>query len=791
MRHVSFALRALRRSKAYTLVTIATLSIAIGANTAMFGVLYAVLLRALPYPEPSRLLEIGRASGTGVESVSYPVYQRGREGTRSFTALGVYFQNTGVSRVTLTSTEEPEAAKAAFVSASFFEVMGVPPRLGRVFTPTEEQLREPVAVLSDALWRRRFGGSDAIDGAGVQINGLTYRVVGVMPSSFAWPSRDSVVWIPITHNREWTRRAGPVPLFRVVGRLAPGVTRGAAEAELRSTYTGEQGIAGAVPVRPPLAGHHERTLYLLTAAVGFVLLIACANIANLTLARGSKRASELAMRVALGASRVRVAAEMFVESLLLAAAGAAGGVLFASVAIDILVRFRPANIERMHEAALSANVLIFSAVVTFAAAVLFGLLPAWQMSGRDPIDSIRGLTRGASNGAPGVRLRRLLVVSEVALTAMLLAGAGLMIRSLAAAQRVDLGFDVSRALTFRVLFPDRMPSERRAEYFGNLFDRLAAVPQVTAAGAVGDLFELSAPSTLGFRAVEGRAPEPRDAWTPLTWTTVGGHYFEAMGAQLLRGRWFNEADGPGSPLAAIIDESAARRYWPGDDPVGRRFKGQDPRGRNDEWITVIAVVKNMRRQGVDREPTAHVYEWYRQSSNVPRDVVVRAAAPVASEIRAVARSLDPAVILSGVKTVESEIDDQLSTRRFQTAVLSAFAGIAFMLAAVGIFGIVSYSVTMRTREFGIRSALGESGTALCGRVLREAVVTALAGIVPGVCGATLLSGVLRSFVFGVSAVDPVSLGAACLLLASIAVAAASAPAMRASRIDPAAILRDD
>lgn len=244
------------------------------------------------------------------------------------------------------------------------------------------------------------------------------------------------------------------------------------------------------------------------------------------------------------------------------------------------------------------------------------------------------------------------------------------------------------------------------------------------------------------------------------------------------------------PLVAVIDESTARRYWPGEDPVGRRFKGQDARRTNDEWLTVIGVVKNMRRQGVDREPTAHVYEWYRQGLNVPRDVVVRTAAPLGNDIRAIARSLDPTVILSGVKTVESEIDDQLSARRFQAALLSAFAMIAFVLAAVGVYGVVSYSVTLRTKEFGIRTALGEPQEVLCGRVLREALMTGLAGIVPGLCGAWLVSGLVRSLVFGVSALDPVSLGGACLLLASTTVAAACVPAIRASRVDPAAALRE-
>lgn len=758
----------------------------------MFGVLYAVLLRSLPYPEPSKLVEIGRASSRGVESVTYPDYQRWRDGTRSFSSLGAYFQNTGISRITFKIGDEPEGGKAGFVSASFFEVMGVSPHLGRVFTTSEEQSGEPVAVLSDSFWQRRLAGSEAIGNLKLNINGLSYRVIGVMPPSFAWPAPDLTAWIPITHNKEWTRRAGPVPFIRVIGRLAPAVARNAAEGEVRSIYTAHDATAAITPVRPPLAPDHKRVLYLLAAAVGIVLLIACANIASLNLARGSKRGSEIAVRVALGAGRWRVAVEMFVESLLLATLGAAGGMFLGSTAMDLIIRFRPANIDRIDEAGVSAAVLIFCVAATMLAAILFGLLPAWQLSGRDPIDALRGVARGTSAGLRNIRIRKFLVAGEIALTLILVAGSGVMLRSLAAAQNVELGFDVKGVETFRVLFPDATPTPRRIDYFRTLLDRLNSVAQVSAAGAVNDLFELTAPTNLGFREVEGRPPEPRDTWTPLTWTTVAGNYFQTMKVQLLAGRWFSESDRPGSPLVAIIDESTARRYWPGEDPVGRRFKGQDAHGTNDEWLTVIGVVRNIRRQGVDREPTPHVYEWYRQGWNsLPRDVIFRTAVPIGTEIRGIARALDPTVILSGVKPVEGEIDDQLSTRRFQTVLLSIFAMIAFVLAAIGVYGVVSYSVSLRSREFGIRAALGESQKALRLKVLREAAVTAIAGILPGLCGVVLASYVVRSLVFGVKALDPISIAGASALLAITALMAACVPAIRASRIDPAVALREE
>ncbi len=790
MRQITVAFRALMRSKGYAFVTLATLAIAIGANTAIFSLLYTALLRALPYPQPAQLVEIGRSAGTGVESVTYPVYERWRDGARSFSALAVHFQNTGVSRVTLESGEEPQQARAAFVSASFFPLLGMAPRLGRVFTAEEERLGEPVVVLSDALWRRQLAGSEAIAGRTLRINGLPYRVIGVMPPSFAWPSRETLLWIPITQNREWARRAGPIPFFRVIGRLGPGVSRAAAQDEVRSLYTGEAGTAAAVPLRPPLAGDQARALYLLLGAVAFVLLVACANIAGLTLARGSKRSGELAMRVALGAGRARIAGELFLESILLAAAGCATGVFLASVLIDLLIALQPARIEGLDEAGLHNPVLLFSIAVSAGAALLFGLPPAWRLSALDPIQALRGLGRGTSGAMRHVHLRRWVVAGEVALAVILLAGAGVMLRSLAAAQSVDLGFEARNALMFRVQFPDATPAERRVEYFRQLFDRLHALPQVQAAGTITDLFENNNPNTLGFREVEGRAPEPRAAWTPLTWTTVGGAYLEAMGTQLLSGRWFSPADGPGAPLVAVIDEAVARRYWPGESPIGRRFKGQDARGVNDDWLTVIGVVKTMRRQRVDRQPTAHVFEWYRQRAGVPRDVVVRTAVPIAADIRAAARQMDRTVILSEVRTVESEIDDQLATRRAQTALLAIFATVALLLAATGIFGVVAYSVSLRMREFGIRTALGEPRSWLCRGVLREALLTVLAGILPGLCGAMAMAGLLRSMVFGVTAIDPASLAGACVLLGLMAITAAAIPALRAATVDPGTVLRE-
>ncbi|MBL8217295.1 MAG: ABC transporter permease [Bryobacterales bacterium] len=789
MRQITLAFRALIRSKGYAFVTVATLAIAIGANTAMFSLLYAALLRELPYPQASQLVEIGRAAGPRVDSVTYPDYERWRDGSRSFTSLAVYFQNTGVSRVTLTSGDEPQAVQAAFVSASFFPLMGVAPRLGRVFTTSEERAGDPVVVLSDSMWRTQLAGSEAINGRQVRINGLPYRVIGVMPPSFSWPSRKMQMWIPITCNREWARRAGPVPFFHVLGRLAPGITRATAQDELRTLFN-NPGETAAVPLRPPLAGDQERGLYLLLGAVGFVLLVACANIASLTLARGSKRASELALRVALGASRTRVATELFLESLVLAALGGAAGVFLASLFIDFLVQLEPARIEGLDQAGLDISVLLFSLAVSTGAALLFGLLPAWRLSALDPMDALRGLARGSSGGARTVRLRRWLVAGEVAIAVVLLAGAGVLLRSLHAAQRVDLGFDARNAFMFRVQFPDPTPEQRQIDYFRELFSRLGTVPGVQAVGAIRDLFENGTANTLGLREIEGRAPEPRNTWTPLTWTAVGGSYFEAMGAQLLAGRWFNHNDGPGAPLAAIIDEGAARRYWPGENPIGRRFKGQDPRGNNDEWLTVVGVVRTMRRQRVDRQPTAHIFEWYRQAATTPRDVVVRTAAPIAADLRAVARQLDPTVILSPVRTVQSEIDDQLVTRRSQTTLVAVFAALAFLLAATGIFGVAAYSVSLRLREFGIRTALGEPKSWLCARVLREALITALAGIIPGLCGAMALARLLQSVAFGVSALDPLSLAAACLLLGLMAMTAAAIPALRATAVDPGTVLRD-
>lgn len=787
-------LRGLRRSPGYALVTIATLCVAIGANTAMFGVLHAVLLRELPYAEPARLVEVGPPAKSDLQSVLYTEYERWRDHTRSFETLSVHFQNTGVARVTLTAFDEPESIKAGFVSATFFPALGVAPSLGRVFTQSEEDQREPVAVLSDALWRKRFGAESAAIGATIDINGLKHRIIGVMPASFIYPDRDALVWVPLTLNREWSRRAGPIPFFRVFGRLAPGVTAIQAEGELSGMSAEPHTRIAVLPFKPKLPGNLQSVLYLLSGAVGFILLIACANIANLTLARGSARQSELALRIALGAGRMRVTFEMFFESLLLAACGAWLGILLGSVGIDLIVRFGPAGLLRLDEARLDLVVLSFSIVSTFAAALLFGLLPAWQLSRRDPVEALRGLTRGSSSGTGGVRSRSILVTAEVCLSVMLLAGAGLMIRSLLAARAVDPGFDATHALTMRVLFPDGTPQERRKSYFDQLFARLGGVPGVAHAAIIDDLIEVGEPRALGLRAVEGRPTEPKGQWTPLTWNTVGGRFFEAMGTRLIAGRWFTEQDTAGTPLVAVIDESMARRYWPNEDPVGKRFKGHDQRGRNDDWISVIGVVGDMRRGGLERLPSAHVFEWHRQSNAVPRYLIVRTAGDPVNlipTVRTLARSLDSSAILSAVQTLEAELDGQLASRRFQTTLLGLFAGIGLALAIIGIFGVMNYSVAIRTREFGIRAALGASSEMLRRQVVLDALRLGAPGVVIGLAGAVALSNVLRSMLFGVSPVDPLSLTGACALLLAVAVAAALSPARKAGRIEPIEALRQD
>jgi predicted permease len=805
-----YGLRQLRRNPGFTAVAVITLALGIGANTAIFSVIEAVLLRPLPYKESSRLAILGPSDATA--SISYRDYEAWRAQSRSFEDLAVYYTDNSWSRVILTGTPEPEAVQGAFVSANFFPLMGVSPLLGRVFTSREETRREHVVVLSYNLWARKFGASRDLIGKALQINGMNFQVIGVMPEDFQFPARSSELWAPLTTNPLWGETAlvevDPSHVrhfhkrWQVVGRLTPGVTFQEAQAEMKTIVARLQQVdptdrdldVRVEPLRVNISGEMRLALWLLFGAVSLVLLIACSNVANLVLARGAVRRRELAVRAALGAGRARLMRQLFTESGLLGLLSGLVGLVLAMFGIRALIAFAPPGLPRLEESGLDPWVLAFTFGVALFAAALFGLFPAWKVSRGDPSESLKAASKGASGSVALRRMQSLLVAAQFALSVVLLAGGVLLIRSFLAVEAVNPGFQPGRVLTMSVTFPVGAPVTRLRTFDDSMLARVRGLPGVRAVGGIDGLFELGSPHIVALRSIEGRVFDPRERSGPLIWDTVCGDFFQAMGVPLLKGRFFSERDGPDSPLVAIIDESMARRYWPHEDPIGARIKGQDRRGRNDEWVTVIGEVGDVRNHGLDKPATPHVFEWYRQSGDMTPDLVVRTIGSpraLAGSLRSVVRTLDRTAILSPVTTLKQQLSEQLSPRRFQTWLLSLFSLIALLLSALGIYGVMHYSVAQRTHEMGIRMALGAQKSDVLQLVVGQGMILAVVGEGIGIIGALGITRFMSSLLYGVKPTDPVTFVAVSLLLLGVALLACYIPARRATKVDPMVALRHE
>jgi predicted permease len=802
VRDIRYALRTLRKNPAFAIVTVGTLALAIGANTAIFSVIDAVILRPLGYKDPSRLVPL-------VDGTTYSDFLAWKSQNRVFSDMAAYYRLGGRSRVTLTGSGEPESVQGGFVTSNFFPLLGVPPLIGRWFDSQEEARQERVIVLAYSLWNRRFGASPDVVGKTLNKDGANCLVVGVMPPTFQFPVREVEFWAPITTNRYWGEIFKFDPNYSryayarwdVIARLRPGVTVDQARTEMATI---NDRLEKAVPdrnraptinvstLRVSLSGNTQLALYVLFGAVSFVLLIACSNVANLVLARGAARGREMAMRTALGAGRSRLARQLFTESLVLALLSACIGVVFAEFGIRAIVALGPPDIPRLGEAGLDPGVLSFALIVSILSAILFGLFPALEASRPDPKESLRSVGRGIASALGLTRTRSLLIVVEFAMAVILLAGAGLLMRSFLAVQAVDPGFRPEHVITMRVTLPASTTATRRSNLDDLTLERLRAIPEVRAVGAIDSLLNRQ-PGDFGLRIVEGRPPEPRQQWTPLDWTTIRGDYFEAMGGRLLAGRLFAGSDTVNAPLVVIVDETMARRYWPGESPIGKRFKGFDSRGHDDDWLTVIGVVQDMRRHGRERSPAAHIFQWYRQATdNSTPDLVVRTVGDpktLASTLRDAVRSLDESAILYGPVTLEDQLSDQLSPRRFQMSLVSLFALVALVLACVGMYGIMHYSVLQRTHEIGVRMALGARAADLLRMVIGRATLLASVGLVIGLSGAWWLTRMISSLLYGVKPSDPLTLGAVSILIIAVAALASLIPAWRATRMDPLSALR--
>jgi putative ABC transport system permease protein len=804
MNDFRYAARTLRRTPGFTAVAVLTLGLGIGATTAIFSAVNGVLLRPLPYPEDDRLTVLwlnNQQESIERDVTSYPTYLDW-QGAAAYASMAGYTSTVG----TLTGDGDAEQYSGAWVTGDFFRVLGVAPAVGRALDGEHARAgSHQVVVLSHGLWTRRFGGDPGILGRAVVVNDVAREVVGVMPRGFAYPE-GAEFWLPIAPDHEsWQQPANARGMLwlSVIGRLGPGATVAQASVELNGIMArlAEEELVPAgngvlvEPLRDTIVGSVRPGLLILLGAVAFVLLIACVNVANLLLARGAKRRRELAVRGALGASGGRLALQTLAESLLLGGLGAALGLALASFGTAALVALSPQDLPRLDGVRVDGAVIGFGVLIALATGLIFGLAPAWQARNAALSASLRDAERGAT-GSGVARLRPTLVVVEVALALVLLIGAGLLARSFAALQVVDAGFHTERVLSFRVTTgAARYPEAAQVRDFQDrLLARLEGIPGVESATAVTTLFLARLPN-MGPVALEGQPSAGEgEAVTAVTNDIVRPDFFRTMGVRLVRGRGFEATDVEGGPAAVIVNESFVRRFLAGEDPIGRRFTRGNPEDPDAVWQTIVGVVADTRRSGLAETVRP---EAYRPSTQVaPRgvEVLVRTAGPplaVVPQVRAVLNELDPNLAMASLRTVESALAEAVATRRFVMALLAGFAVLAVALAAIGIFGVLAYLVGQRTRELGIRMALGADRRAVQTLVLRESLRHVLPGIALGTAGALLLTRVLRSQLYGVSPTDPLTFLAVIVVLVGVALLASWIPARRAAGVDPMDALRQE
>jgi predicted permease len=801
-----YAIRGLRKNPGVTAVTVLSLGLAIGATTAIFSLVNAVLLRALPYSDSRRIAVLWTANGLNgaLEQNTSPLnFEDWKARTHTFEDMAAYRESDGPLMRPGAPSVATEWAGYAWVTGNFFSLLGRAPAIGRTFGAEDVARRSPVAVLSDRLWRRSFGGAPSVIGTVVNIGGLNVEVIGVMAGGFWFPSKEIDIWVPETLSSRWqnTRGDRSARFGAVFGRLRPGVTLEQARsdmdstaAQLRREYPGANDNLGVnvVPLQVQINGKSiPFMLAMLFGAVLCVMLIACANVANLQLARGLARGREVAVRAALGAGRRRIVRQLLTESLLLSCAGGGLGLALVVWIIQALTALAPRNIVRLDEVHIDLAVLVFAAVLSLTTGLLFGLAPAIRISGGESRDSLHATSRNLAGGQSMRGPRGAFVVCQFALAVVLLAGAGLLIRSLIAVQSVDPGFGDRDVVTAHLRFHNTLPRARRVALYKEGIARLGSLPGVRAVGAISTMFWNADGGKFGLRAVEGRPPESREQWSALTWTTISGDYFQALGVPLVRGRFFTDQDRRESPPAVLINETMARRYWPREDAIGKRIKGFDARGQNDDWVTVVGVVKDVRSNGLERMAMAQIFEAQSQSLDETENLIVSAAAAagIGEAIRKTIGGLDRTAVVSEIAPLNHVLTEQTTQRRFETYLLCAFAVLAMALAGAGIFGTMHYSVVQRTQELGIRVALGARRSQVLGMIFGEGVTLAAVGVGLGVAGSLALTRTLSSLLFGVTSEDPLTFAAVCVTLTALALAGCCVPAARAARVDPLIALR--
>ena len=799
-----YAVRGLRKKPLFTAAAVLTLALGIGANSAIFTVVSAVLLRPLPYPAPDRLMMLwthNPRQGYNKDVSAYPNFDDWRRQSASFEGVSAYFGAT----FTLTQAGDPAQIVGAIVTPGFFETLGVMPALGRTFGAREGAPGgERVAILSHGLWQTRFGGDPAIVGRTVLLNSVSHEVLGVMPASFAHPET-AVVWTPLAPSERLASlmQSRSAYWLQVVGRLKPGIDRRAAQSEMdtiaaaleRQYPEANAGIGvRLVPMHEEIVGDVRQPLLILFGTAMLVLLIACANVANLVLARAASRQRELAIRTALGAGRRRLIAQLLTESLVLAAVGGAAGLLLAAWGIQALPSLAPANLPRLTGVRIDTSVILYTSLASLVTGLMFGAAPALQSAAATAGEFLKERGRTESQGARGRRLRAAFAIAEVAVALVLVIGAGLLVRSVIAMNSVDLGFDPRGILAVRVELPRARYSQEAqiTAFFDDLASRLRALPGVQSIGLGTSIVRAPQSSTL---SVYGRpAPDPSLRNLAVPWDSATPEFFTTLRIPLRRGRLFTSSDGPAAPRVVIVNETLARRFFPDEDALGQRVTYDDPANAQARWLTIVGIVADTRRGGVDRAVRAEVYYPFTQLPERRMYALVRTSGDPLALVRpaqAQVWAIDANQPTASVRPVEAILADGQANRRFTTLLLGLFSIVALALAAIGIYGVIAYSTAQRVQEIGIRMALGASRANVLTNVLKEAVVIGVAGLALGMAAALALTRFLSGLLFGVGARDPMTFVALPLALLLVAVLAALIPATRAVRVNPLVALRGD
>ena len=800
LRDLRHSLRTLLRAPGFTAAAVLTLALGVGANTAIYTVVNSVLLKPLPFREPSRLVMVWERNRDGENErnvVSPGNYLDWRAQNRVFEDMATYL----IWRTNVTGLGEPEEVPIQLATTSFFSVLGVQPAIGRPFTAQEGAPGgEPVVILGHGFWQRHFGGDPGVLGRKIQLSGGPATIVGVMPAGFTFGRSTAELWAPYKINPAVDYRKVSGRFLDVVARLKPGVTPQQADADMKAVAArleqqypafNTTWTTNVVTLEEQVVGSVRQALLVLAGVVGFVLLIACANVANLMLARAAARQREIAVRTALGASAWRVARQMLTESMVLALVGGALGLVLAVWGTSALVAAAPDSLPRVQEVGVDGRVLTFTVAVSLLAGVLFGLVPAWQATRSDMHGVLKEGARGSTAG--GSRLRGALVVSQVALSLVLLVGAGLMIRSFARLTAESPGFDAEGLLTAKLSLPGaKYPTpESQTQFFDRVLERVRALPDVQAASAINWLPFAGMGSATDYWVADRPIP-PAGERPTADIRGVDPEFFRTMGIPVRQGEPFTARETRDVRKAVVINETLARAVFPNESPIGRHI--MMPWGDTLDG-EIVAVVGDIKHIGLDSAARPMIYWAQAQFPTNFMTLVIRARSGnpmrLASAVTREVRALDPDLPVADVKLMEQYLSASVAQRRFSMTMLAIFAGVALTLAAVGLYGVISYSVATRTREMGVRIALGAGRQDVVGLVVREGMGLVAAGVVAGLAGALLLTRVLASLLYGVSATDPATFAGLAALLSGVALLAAYIPARRAARVDPMVALREE